>query len=336
MPVPQPSPLRSRRAFTLVELLVVIAIIGILVAMLLPAVQAAREAARRMSCGNNQKQIGLALHNYHDIHKTFPTAAFVHYDRSGRTQPPGDESGWGWLVAIMPFMEQAPLYDQIDPGRITLRQAAADPAKVLLLQTEIATYRCPSDTGAALNPQRVLSDGATTPLAATANYVGSLGAGTQYPGALQLNRRPQPYTRMGEITDGLSNTFAAGERSMEDRSGLTSPPNHHGPPNASIWCGVYTLGHVPPPGANAFGVTATVLYDLNTGLDQQGERQRWPGVAFYSEHPGGALFLLCDGSVRFISETIHSDIDYSLPLPARYGTYQRLGAIGDGLPIDDF
>ena len=99
-----------RPAFTLVELLVVIAIIGILIALLLPAVQAAREAARRSQCTNNLKQIGLALHNYHDTHKSFPTGMVTFWP-----DPPGshvtDEPVWGWAALVLPFIEQKPLHD---------------------------------------------------------------------------------------------------------------------------------------------------------------------------------------------------------------------------------
>jgi prepilin-type N-terminal cleavage/methylation domain-containing protein len=138
---------KSRVGFTLVELLVVIAIIGILVALLLPAVQAAREAARRSECTNNLKQIGVALHNYHDTHKMFPPGWIP------QTGMPGGGSGyaWGWGTAILPFMEQASLPDQIQYGKITIYAAAGDPAILPLMQTPIAPYRCPSDVGPPTN-----------------------------------------------------------------------------------------------------------------------------------------------------------------------------------------
>ena len=105
---------KKRSGFTLVELLVVIAIIGILVALLLPAVQAAREAARRMSCGNNLKQIGLALHNYHDTYKTMPPA--IVYTRPPAQNARNGRPYWGWGALVLPYVEQTPLHDALDPG----------------------------------------------------------------------------------------------------------------------------------------------------------------------------------------------------------------------------
>lgn len=131
----------KRRAFTLVELLVVIAIIGVLVALLLPAVQAAREASRRSSCGNNIKQIGLALHNYHDTHRKFPMAGFL-------TAPPVTTSSslpyhHTWLTALLPFVEQGPLYDNTN----MLLPAWTNPTPQVIVTREIPTIRCPSDGG---------------------------------------------------------------------------------------------------------------------------------------------------------------------------------------------
>src|SRR5436190_13039206 len=126
-----------RRAFTLVELLVVIAIIGVLVALLLPAVQAAREAARRSSCGNNVKQLGLALHNYHDTNRKFPMAGYL-------TAPPVTTSSslpfhHTWLTSLLPFMEQQALYDNTN----MMLPAWGQP----IVSREIPTLRCPSDGG---------------------------------------------------------------------------------------------------------------------------------------------------------------------------------------------
>src|SRR5688500_11330903 len=123
-----------RRAFTLVELLVVIAIIGILVALLLPAVQAARESARRMQCSNNLKQLGLAFHNYHDNYKQFPMAWFI----TGTT--PWNSKAWG--VSLLPFIEQQPLHDQYDSKR--LANFGNNPT---VIRTPIAVFICPSVPG---------------------------------------------------------------------------------------------------------------------------------------------------------------------------------------------
>lgn len=133
---------RARRGFTLVELLVVIAIIGVLVAMLLPAVQAAREAARRSSCSNNLKQIGIALHNYHDTNRKFPTAGFL--TRPGTTAAQPLPYHHTWLTALLPFIEQKPLHDSTNFALPAWGQP--------IVGTQVGILRCPSDTGL-LSPQ---------------------------------------------------------------------------------------------------------------------------------------------------------------------------------------
>ncbi len=134
---------RHRRGFTLVELLVVIAIIGILVALLLPAVQAAREAARRMQCSNNLKQIGLALHNYHDANNTFPMAYFVYIDPAHNNINIGT-----WGVMTLPFLEQLPLYDKYNPKVPAANEfGPAGQANVAIIQTPLPAFICPSAPG---------------------------------------------------------------------------------------------------------------------------------------------------------------------------------------------
>lgn len=129
-----------RVGFTLVELLVVIAIIGILVALLLPAIQAARESARRSECGSKLRQLGMAVHNYHDVHTRLP-AGYIYNGTAGDPE-------WGWPVAIFPFLELASLYDQFDPGRSRLKQyyySGAPATTQTLCQTPLPAFRCPSD-----------------------------------------------------------------------------------------------------------------------------------------------------------------------------------------------
>ncbi len=295
---------RSRSAFTLVELLVVIAIIGVLVALLLPAVQAAREAARRSSCQNNLKQIGLALHNHHDVRLFFPAGRFG-CDGSGPNEcngtiPPGspqtsiDRSGASGFVAILPYMEQDTLYK-------TLGTVAADAPWPTTdntiwrvtnkgLEQRPKVLVCPSDTtqpfvaNTGLGPTLNAGVGSYAFVAGTNGPSQGISATVKYTNTgLFLYRFTK---RMAEIVDGTSNTLAVGEVF-----------NGHLANNQNIWsvgsrhthCLRTTQNPInTPPGT---GITYTDGSQLRNG-------------AFMSRHPGGAQFLLADGSVRFLSQTI--------------------------------
>jgi prepilin-type N-terminal cleavage/methylation domain-containing protein/prepilin-type processing-associated H-X9-DG protein len=293
-----------RSGFTLVELLVVIAIIGILIALLLPAVQAAREAARRSQCTNNLKQIGLAMHNYHDTYKVFPPG-WIYF---GNNQPE-----FGWAVFIMPFMEQKPLYDAMDPNTRKLRnlfKTGAAQADIDLLQTVIENYKCPSDDSPELNS---LEDfGGDFFDIATANYKGSCGSenkgkGDENTGVLYGNSK----IKFADIKDGTSSTFLAGETNSDQ--------------SAAVWAGIGKANSLNVTGV--YRTAGRVNFKLNGYLPPGSTNN---GKGFSSYHPGGANFLFCDGSVHFVSETI--DYDTSSP----YGTYQRLGRRNDGQPVGDF
>lgn len=279
-----------KKGFTLVELLVVIAIIGILIALLLPAVQAAREAARRSQCTNNMKQIGLALHNYHDANKRFP-AGFTYRGGSG-------QCNYGWCVAIMPYMEQQAFYDQLDPGGIPLYQryvSGATAADKALLQQKFGALRCPSDTGKDLANSINFGSNDYFDVALT-NYVASAGYGG-YPTTTNDSRGVfygNSWNRFADITDGTTNTFAAGERCY----GQPGSGSHH--QHAATWVGVGRN--------NSYGADATLRtlarnsFVLNFDYAEAGQPQNM-GKGCASYHPGGANYLLCDGSVHFLSET---------------------------------
>lgn len=312
-PFSRTAPATRPLGFTLVELLVVIAIIGVLVALLLPAVQQAREAARRMQCANNLKQLGLAAHNYHDTHLSFPSGdIFPELDacRTGNAGPCDagkaiPRIGWGTL--ILPYIEQAALYDAIRNASNEFSLGYTDPAVLPLAQTPLSGYRCPSDIMGDINPHR-RSVG-------TSNYIGVGGNTTHaaidlwpaiyWNGVFSHNSK----TNMRDITDGTSNTALFGER---DGAWDSNPSRQV----AGIWIGV----HQPQFPEGHF-------YFMNDHVDVGNINNPNPidyWRSFGSLHPGGAHFSLADGSVRFVSETINGE------------TYKNLGAMNDGNVLGEY
>ncbi len=348
---------RRFSGFTLVELLVVIAIIGVLVALLLPAVQAAREAARRASCSNNLKQISLGLHNYHDIHLTFPSGWL---DNAVNL-----EECWGWAALSLPFVEQAPLHQRlgVTNGRLVdqLRSVngANGPDVAQAARTVLKVYICPSDSGhqnGLIHVNRHFGGGlgfaaagfpGNTALAGVSNYMGVAGhrdvvnavpnTGIFFgncQGSATLCPNPNQMAssvRMAEILDGTSNTFMVGERdTFYCRSGT--------------WLGVRANG-----GGGTRGV-AVVIGHSHPKLNQDTKVITWNqnrigcGEGFGSLHPGGAQFAAADASVKFVSNTINhfwfpntivnGTIGHSKN--AQNGIYQRLMTRDDNLVIQNY
>jgi len=292
------------KGFTLVELLVVIAIIGVLVALLLPAVQAAREAARRMQCSNNLRQMGIALHNYHDVNQWFP----MNYR-------PVQGGTYSWMQALLPFIEQQTMYNQLTlGGRVNLAN------NTRIANTPIKTYRCPTD---GLNQNGLLNgaaDGGGTK--AITNYKANSGAfwvwqvvnlnNVRWPSGSAPNNPPNSLlycdglmcsnsyssaasdvnpgmdvvfkntTRMTTITDGTANSFAVGEAV----------------PAWSIWSWWYNQ--------NASVATCGIPLNYRRGIEKlEPFANQWQrNYSFYSLHPAGGNFAMCDASVRFISDSI--------------------------------
>ena len=284
-----------RKAFTLVELLVVIAIIGILIALLLPAVQAAREAARRMSCTNNLKQIGLALHMYHDTYKCLPVGWEAYDPNTGEPHWFG-EPGWGWAARVLPFMEQGALFEQKVHFELPITDSANDEARVF----EIAAFRCPSDIGEKTfelpggGPFLSLSATYSPVTIATGNYIGVLGTVDPHDGVVDDicygngTFMHHKWLRLADIQDGLSQTLIVGERSSK-----LAP---------STWVGSVTGGaHAP---ARIVGVAT---YPPNS----EETEEEW-AHNFSSYHPGGTNFLSADGSVHLIEKTIDADVYHAL------------------------
>ena len=310
--------LRRPGGFTLVELLVVIAIIGILIALLLPAVQAAREAARRSQCTNNLKQIGLALHNYHDVFKVFPPS-YVHEYWWG---PAMAEPRWAWSLLILPFSENSAIYDQMRVGERIPSQATADAVTRQMMDTKIATYRCPSD----LQTQNINPEFSNYGMS---NYVISE--------SLAGYEDDYNSKSMADIRDGTSNTMMVAERDFKWRV-------------AAIWIG------------RANSTSSTGFRVLNppnwTCLDSNKRPWRGAGPAdspkngvcsrynVGSLHPGGLNVVFCDGAVHFVSETIDAqqgtDCGDNMTNPPPYVNrrmpmnpfaWQMLFSIADGQPV---
>lgn len=295
--------LEMRRGFTLIELLVVIAIIAVLVALLLPAVQQAREAARRTQCKNNLKQIGVALHNYHDSSRCLPPGYISLFDSSGNDLG----SGWGWAAMLLPQMDQSPAYNQVN-----FNVGIEQPVNANLRVLRLPALLCPSDSAPLVWQawQRDPSTGAQISLIcdlAPTNYIGMFG--TSEPsgdgdGVFFRNSR----VGFQDIVDGTSQTIAVGERSFDLAeatwtgavTGAVLIPN----PNSSVGSG-------PPEYAPAM-----ILGHNGDGFTPGDRRSH--ASNFYSRHVGGVQFLFADGHVAFLISSMN------------YGVYRALATRAGG------
>jgi prepilin-type N-terminal cleavage/methylation domain-containing protein len=275
---------RSRCAFTLVELLVVIAIIGVLVALLLPAVQSAREAARRMKCTNNLKQLGLAVHNYHDTHKVFPPQ-MMNVNTS-------NDRRWGWGAVTLPYVEQNALYEQLKPdGGQQIPVASTLINGAPLLRTRLAMHLCPSDnTGVYTNQFH--------PSVAASSNANDWYSKSNYVCNQQIMRYRAGFGgacfRMAEVTDGTTNTLLLGERRL-------ALPMSRRYPGSIVWGTAQGTGD----SANVFHAAHPInTPSKNADFDADASDNARYRFGVSSAHPSGAMFAMTDGSVRFVSENI--------------------------------
>jgi prepilin-type N-terminal cleavage/methylation domain-containing protein/prepilin-type processing-associated H-X9-DG protein len=307
-----------RRGFTLIELLVVIAVIGVLIGLLLPAVQRAREAARSISCVNNLKQIGLALQDYANAFGVFPpqSTPALYGTLGSRSLTTGQV--YGWTVHLLPQLDQSPLYNSVNFSLGPLNAATSIPPLLTLYATSLSVFQCPSDT-AVYQSREVTSFYDNMQFIFARGDYAACNGGTEPNGIPRDGIFPQwPYikpVRISTVFDGLSNTIAVGEKaaSIYPVSSLTYLDTR------------WTLG---PQACTAVPlnmyktVTATFLYS----------------ASYSSLHPGGSNFLLADGSCRFLKETIESwPFNASTGLPVAntkagvsLGVYQALGTCSGG------
>ncbi|EDL59899.1 DUF1559 family PulG-like putative transporter [Gimesia maris] len=314
-----------KRGFTLIELLVVIAIIAILIALLLPAVQQAREAARRSTCKNNLKQIGLALHNYHDSHRTFPPGA-VWYG-VGVAPENGRDALWGttWVVQVLPFMDQGPLYNNYNMS-LPARSANSNTGSSVL-RAIIPSLKCPSQTKVDRSRLTQDHDGFSR-----ITYAAAVGSGSALTRSDHNNTRRGMFSAVGQygakirdVEDGTSNTIMLGE--IVVGTATSDDKGAWGWCTGALFAGRNSNG-ILTPNAQVYDRTP---YASNNTSDNDFNRRNNPddtnagsGQAARSSHVGGVHFTMADGAVRFISENVDQT------------TYLNLLSIGDGNVIGEF
>lgn len=313
---------RPLHGFTLVELLVVIAIIGILVALLLPAVQAARESARRTQCLNKLRQIGVAMHNYHSARNSFPAGVeAVSRLPSGiwgkdDSCPPKDNSERvPWTVVILPYMEQQALYDRFDFNERFVSRFYMQSVNQPFQFQPASFYKCPSNERS--NESTVQTD-----------YVGCSGslAGLEGPLCTANSDRNRPFYRNGiffinskistaHVTDGTTNTYMLGEthymRTSEDGGVGEDYPS---------WAA--GMDSFPSGKWSSFQTMVAADLAVNTDAMEWLTRSQMYMRIFASRHPGGCHMVMADGSGHFLNETIDLNV------------HRQLGAREDGLPME--
>lgn len=338
-------PAKRANGFTLIELLVVIAIIAILVALLLPAVQQAREAARRSSCKNNLKQLGLAMHNYADANRYFPMGASI----NPSITTTGNNGSWGVHGRLLPYLEQGNLFDNVD-----LTQAWDN--QTIISGLKIPVYACPSDP----KSDQARDPGSGRPILYPTNYGFNYGTWFVYnPNNGQIGdgiTAPNSKLSFRDVTDGTSSTLAAAEvKAWTPYTRNGGPPTTAIPTNiADVQAAIATgtsfklnpaTGHTEWPDGRVHhtGITVTLVPNSNVtftdsgvtyenvdynswqeGRDGTAGSPTYAAITSRSHHRGGVQVVLVDGATRFVSENID------------LGVWRSLGTRGGGEIVGEF
>ena len=360
---------RIHSGFTLIELLVVIAIIAILVALLLPAVQQVREAARKSQCQDHLHNLVIALHSYEGTHKVLPGASYRMGTLGTEVGTEGQHAAWAWGAMILPNVEQKPLYDQLGVGTTSFaHQRIAIAANAEAMRSPIDLFRCPSDSGPETNDFHRVPTGVATNLACSSNNAACIDTATSnYVGCNHSNNIDRENANgvfvlanplgsltnakcrisLSEIMDGTSNALGIGERAYQ--LNLPAAPSGkyiHGA--GVIFAANGNTEGIPSPGGYpdvasyaTGGSREGIVYNVGSGRWGINQTTLDSERGFSSAHAGGAQFSLMDGKVTFLSENIDLRADTATTgpngnttnLPVVDSVFERLIAISDGQPV---